>query len=290
MARFRMPGSRRVTYALRFVLIAAIASVAVLPTAPVGATPRKVGWVVRCAFVRNRPDDPIVYPNHPGASHLHTFFGNTTTSATSTYRSMTNGGTSCGLNDDTAGYWIPAAYQGTTLKNPTMGSFYYRTRVAPSTVHPFPAGLMMIAGSSTATGPQSDHVMYWTCENGGPGGQTNHPVNCGTGYVSVQIKFPDCWDGTHLDSADHRSHMGYSSDPNGDGVFTCPSAYHVPVPRLEMSIDFPIHDGTHLRLSSGPYYTMHADFWNTWNQTKLNSLTSSCINRSTNCGVFGLHQ
>jgi Domain of unknown function (DUF1996) len=288
MGRFRMPRPGRSAFALRVILITAITWVAVLPSSPPASATGKVGWAVRCAFVRNRADDPIVYPGRPGASHLHSFFGNTTTAANSTYRSMQAGGTSCGLADDKAGYWIPAVYNGSNLVTPSFGSFYYRARVTPSTVKPFPAGLEMIAGSSTATGPQPGHVMYWTCENGGPGAQTSRPVNCGSGFVSIQIKFPDCWDGTHLDSADHRSHMAYSVDPDNDGRFTCPTGHRVAVPRLELSIDFPIHDGTRLKLSSGQYFTMHADYFNTWNQRKLTSLVTDCIDRSVNCGVFGL--
>src|SRR5262245_35670801 len=34
------------------------------------------------------PDDPIVYPGRPGASHLHVFFGNTMANAYSTYETL----------------------------------------------------------------------------------------------------------------------------------------------------------------------------------------------------------
>src|SRR3954454_23956536 len=37
-----------------------------------------------CDYSHQAPDDPIVKPNQPGASHLHQFFGNATTDAAST--------------------------------------------------------------------------------------------------------------------------------------------------------------------------------------------------------------
>ena len=38
-----------------------------------------------------------------------------------------------------------------------------------------------------------------------------------------------------------------------------------------------------LTLSSGPYYTLHADFWNTWIQAKLNQLVETCLNQHVRC-------
>src|SRR5919201_4749448 len=38
-------------------------------------------WSVKCGFSHDAPDDPIVHPGQPGASHLHSFIGNTTTDA-----------------------------------------------------------------------------------------------------------------------------------------------------------------------------------------------------------------
>src|SRR3954452_17242164 len=48
-----------------------------------------------CPFSHQAPDDPIVYPGQPGKSHLHTFFGNATTDASSSYDSLRAGATTC---------------------------------------------------------------------------------------------------------------------------------------------------------------------------------------------------
>ena len=244
------------------------------------------GWIVRCGFVRYRHVDPIVYPGMRQMSHLHAFFGNKHVTADSTYRSLRRAHTSCRLRADRAAYWIPAAFADGARVTPTTVSFYYRSRTYPlKAVRPFPRGLKMIAGDSKATGPQREGVVYWDCDNGGPDGHVDHPVDCGSGTVSAHVIFPECWDGRHLDSADHKSHMAYAKDPDDDGRFSCPATHPVPVPRLFFSISYPIHDGTRLTLASGSPFTMHGDFINSWRQRKLKALVNQCIHRQIDCGA-----
>jgi uncharacterized protein DUF1996 len=233
-------------------------------------------------------DDPIVFPGQPGAAHSHDFYGNTTTDAHSTSESLLGGGTSCRLAADTAAYWLPTLYYkgAPVLPLENEVDFYYRRRTYPnSAIRPFPPGLRIIAGDHHATGPQSTQVLDWDCEGGnGSDADQNYPVDCGTGWVSADIKFPDCWDGVNLDSPDHKSHMAYAVDPDGDDRFSCPSSHPVPVPRLKISIDWAVHDGTKITLSSGPYYTLHADFVNSWQPGVLEDLVARCMNMGVNCG------
>ena len=46
---------------------------------------------VTCYLTTTAPDDPIVYPNQPGASHMHSFFGaeNMSASVTSVNQLLT---------------------------------------------------------------------------------------------------------------------------------------------------------------------------------------------------------
>jgi hypothetical protein len=291
MSRFQRsprPSTRRTAIVAIVVVFVAVAGE---PTAA-GAQglDRKAGWVVRCSFVRHLRADPIVYPGRPGASHLHAFFGNESTDAYSTYRSLRRGATSCGLAKDTAAYWIPAVYDDGRRVEPLIAAFYYRNRVAPaSSVRPFPKGLEIIAGRADAAGPQPTSVVYWDCDGGGSDENLDHPVDCGTtGVVSANVRFPDCWDGRRTESANHRAHMTYSIDPDDDGSFRCPATHPVPVPRLTYSLQFPIHDGRGLTLSSGAPRSMHADFINAWAQRKLRRLVQRCIKGQVNCGAFGL--
>ena len=266
--------------------IVAIASMLVPLSAPpaFAITPR---FHIECPFHHLKPDDPIVYPRQPGASHLHAFFGNKSTDAFSTYRSLRNARTNCGLPGDKGAYWMPAVYKNGNLIRPNDADFYYRGETSPlSAIRAFPPRLKVIAGNGRATGPQSTDVIEWTCLGGANDGiESNHPVNCGTGVVKVVIPFPDCWDGVHMDSPDHKSHMHYSIRKSA-GVRGCPRSHPVQVPRLVFSIKFPLHDGRGLTLSSGPAYTMHADFFNSWVQLALRRLVRRCIHGGIECSSF----
>ena len=63
----------------------------------------------------------------------------------------------------------------------------------------------------------------------------------------VRLKAPSCWDGVHLDSADHKSHMAWPVN----GV--CPADHPVPLPMLEIKIPYPLPGGntSGLAYSSG---------------------------------------
>ena len=71
-----------------------------------------VNFVESCRFSHRSPDDPIVFPGKPGASHDHTFVGNRSTNASSTFGSLRSSGTTCMRAADTAAYWVPTLYQG----------------------------------------------------------------------------------------------------------------------------------------------------------------------------------
>lgn len=244
-----------------------------------------IGWVVECAFVRHLTADPIVYPGQPDQGHLHDFFGNLTTDAFSSYGSLRAGETTCALPADTGAYWVPAAHGSSGLIEPSDADFYYRAATDPTKIRAFPRGLRMIAGNGLATGPQSLRVVYWDCEDGGDDTDRSMPTDCQNGEVSAHVRFPDCWNGESLDSDDHRSHMAYSVD--GPGPYrVCPTTHPVPVPRLIYKLQWPYHDGNALFLSSGPAYTLHADFMNSWHQRKLKSLIHACLRAVANCGTF----
>jgi uncharacterized protein DUF1996 len=75
-------------------------------------------FVLRCGYSHSLPDDPIVFPNQPGASHLHDFYGNTGVNAFSTFPTMLAGETTCRVPSDTAGYWGPASCVSITWPGP----------------------------------------------------------------------------------------------------------------------------------------------------------------------------
>ncbi len=223
-------------------------------------------FVVRCDFSHQNSDDPIVAPGQRGGSHLHDFFGNRSTNYASTYRSLRAAATTCFNPTDTAAYWIPTVYWNDITLRPSHALFYYRTAgKAPASVQPYPRKLKVI--------PRS-HVS-WRCL---PGTWSNSPpTQCSSGRLVVQIEFPDCLAKDQLDSRDHLSHMAYSVWSSG--TKRCPSTHPIPVPALNMNVHFPIPttSGT-VMLSSGAASTLHADFFNAWDQHKLAALVRSCIN------------
>lgn len=252
------------------------------PDVPVaGAQGRVPQFLVECPFSHASEDDPIVFPNAPGASHLHVFFGNTTTNAGSTYQSLLAGTTLCDQPSDTGAYWAPALMQGDTMLTPVKSVAYYRPGegIDPTTVRAYPPGLEIVAGNAGATVPQSIAVVAWTC-GAGIDRKALPPTCPQSRPLRMLVTFPDCWDGVHVDSDDHRSHMAYSSK----GV--CPSGHPVPVAQLQFSVAYTFSgDPSGLSLASESTLTGHADFFNSWVQDKLVGEIDACIHRSVVCGV-----
>ena len=236
-------------------------------------------------------DDPIVYARKPGRSHHHTFFGNTSINAFSTLRTLRSAGTTCGRKADTAAYWAPTLLkQGRPIK-PLRATAYYQLREFQH-FRPYPPGLKVVAGAADAVSPQPLRVVFWNCGAGarvGPssdvpkrcpkaphrGSLARRPVNTG---IELHVNFPDCWDGRHLDSRDHRSHMAYSKN------WRCPPTHLAQVPKLTLIVRYPIRDGRAIQLASGGRYSAHADFFNAWNQAELRRIVEDCSHARPRCG------
>jgi len=234
---------------------------------------------ILCGSSHFAPDDPIVHPNMAGMSHLHQFLGNRTTNAASTTQSLAGQATTCSAAADSSAYWGPMLYQNGTAVPAMSALIYYRggSHHDPGAIRALPAGLRMIAGSATTTAPLPTDAVAWMCQ--GMANRSATPPNCGGDTLVLQIRFPDCWDGKNLDSADHKSHMAYTVS----GM--CPSNYPVPVPLLEYNFRYKTFGNTGLTLASGSAYTYHADFFNAWNQTALGSFISSCLHTGRECGT-----
>lgn len=112
---------------------------------------RVAEFLAECPYTHRAPDDPIVLPNLPGASHMHSFFGNDSTDAHSDLASLEKAGTSCAPRTDLSSYWVPTLYDGTKEVEPTGTSFYYLGEGVRDdvirTIKPFPA----VSGSSRGT-------------------------------------------------------------------------------------------------------------------------------------------
>jgi hypothetical protein len=233
-----------------------------------------------CRYTHSSMDDPIVYPRRPGLSHRHDFFGNASTNAYSTRASLLRASTTCRRGDDRAAYWVPSLFKDGRVVVPIRAQVYYRTAGRdPRTIRAFPAGLKVIAGNAHARRPQDTRVVSWHCgPRSGMRPRSSVPTCPAGARLRLRVRFPDCWDGRRLDSAEHRSHMAYSRRHR------CPRSHPVAVPRLVVNIVYPIAGGSGVTLASGPAYTAHADFVNAWRQPALVALVRRCLNRARHCG------
>jgi hypothetical protein len=281
---------------MRYLLLASLTLAVVLVPTPASAS--SPGWIVECVYSHSGADDPIIFPGQSGASHLHDFLGHTGMNADSTYTTVIADptATSCPVvSGDTAGYWTPALYEDGNRILPagegpfgreTRQRFYYR-KSDGATITPFPPGFAMVIGNSTATSvaenPWLGRRIYWGCsDNDVPSGADQRsPVDCpGTGIITVHFDFPQCWDGTYTPFVNEVPEMLYPSDGQ------CPAGY-VHLPRLIERFEWPVGTSTEtITLASGPYFTAHADFVNTWQPGRLEQLVADCLNADVNCGAF----
>ena len=257
----------------------------------VGPQGRVAQFVVHCEPGQVSFDDPIVLPNEPGASHQHQFFGNLDVTASPDYDSVVGADTTCEQRLDTASYWAPTLLDAAGRRvDPIDLTVYYRTPVGvdPAVVEPFPEGFMMVGGA----GPGHDHgddvgdpkpapleVVAWSCGTGTRRDPTP-PVCSPDSTLRLLVVFPSCWDGMRLTSGGRNGHVA-SPDP----LAGCVDPYPVAIPEVTMAIDYPSVDPDGLTLSSGPLATAHADFWNVWDQSKLETEVANCINRDLVCGL-----
>ena len=229
------------------------------------------GFVVDCAFSHSGTVDPIVMPGHTGMSHLHEFFGNTTTNENSTGATLLAGSTTCSDSNDRSAYWVPALFQDGVRVAPIGARVMYEGRGAGVTA--FPAGFMAVAG-------RTDQTAAWGCAAPGQrltlGTSVASVPTCATGSRLVaQINFPQCWDGSSLDSADHISHLVFGTSSAGQAT-VCPADHPVRVPQVRIAVTYPAAatGGSGVTLSSGAASTLHADIFEAWAGNSLQNRIS----------------
>nr|WP_026931969.1 DUF1996 domain-containing protein [Glycomyces tenuis] len=240
-----------------------------------------------CTISHTANDDPIVFPGQEGASHNHTFMGNTGTDAHSTLDSLLDGETSCLVPADRSAYWFPTLFNGDEAALSTWHQvIYYKSGVEDyTTVQPFPQGLRFITGDMMATA--EDFANAPGAVEGYECGESFHnytfPEHCPDySWLNLRYQAPSCWDGVNLDSPDHQSHMAYPVEGS------CPDSHPVPVPMLEFKIHWPVNgDMSQVRLASGIASSWHYDFINAWEPETLAALVEHCINGGLQCDSRG---
>ena len=270
--------------ALASAVIGIASPTAAAPSEPLGR------FAVVCGFSHQSRSDPIVFPGQRGASHLHHFFGNESTGARSTPKSLRRSkSTTCNERADRSGYWVPALLvNGRVIEPKRAVVYYFSAGKEPSSIQAPPRGLRVVSGDATATAPQPRSVVTWSCFFGSLtgvfGGPTQEPVCARGATLVLGITFPDCWDGVHLDSADHKSHLAFATRGSSSGVMKCPPSHPVPIPAISLEVAYPMNGAMPGgELSSGGVYSGHGDFMDGWARPRLNALIDECIRRARDC-------
>jgi len=237
------------------------------------------GVRVYCPISHFSYDDPIVHPGQPDATHLHVFWGNTTTDAYSTEASLLDAPrSSCegGLNNRSA-YWMPAVFNaaGEALI-PEAAITYYKSfghddSFDRTTIQPIPNGLEMIA---------NEQVL-----NGGPWNlQVGAAVVRGVDVTRFNISFPQCL-AVHADGAPvlsspapHTDHLAYAA--GGDQPNDCPESHPFRIPQVLYNVRYAVDFDSGWSLSSE---MLHADYIAAWDAQSMQRITQCNIDRLFNC-------
>lgn len=252
------------------------------PTAVIATVEEQGSFSTPCPLSHSSPDDPIVHHDHAGASHLHDFFGATTTTAHSDAESLLAGDTTCRSVADKTAYWAPALLADGQPLVPEEMQAYYRVPIGADAtqVEAPPNGLEMIAGDAASTAPQDPAVVAWSC---GLADVTSPvPTPCEQSpFLLLRLRFDPCWDGENLGSDDHRSHL---SGLGADG--SCPTSHPVLIPQLQVDIRYPSTPAaTALTLASGPTLGGHGDALVAWDRDHVEREVRICLHANRSCDV-----
>jgi hypothetical protein len=271
-----------------------LAAFRALRAEPFPPTSRRISeFNATCRFSHARADDPIVFPGRPGASHMHSFFGNRRTDASTTTRKLMKfTASSCVPAQDHSAYWIPTLYERGRPVQPREMTVYYGSVLQddekPKTV-PIPKGLRMLIGDPgrQVPTPREASGQFWCAGRGPAEGVArsrdgNWPICEDGATLTFMLRFPDCWDGKHLDSPDHRSHVGWAH------LGRCTREFPVPIPTVTFAIGYPTGgspDG--FRLSSGMASSMHGDAFFAWEPAAMAQRVRNCVVQVVACNSEG---
>ncbi|MCU7728327.1 DUF1996 domain-containing protein [Actinoplanes sp. KI2] len=179
------------------------------------------------------------------------------------------------LPNNTGGIVRPAAVLIEYRGNPT------------SKVTPMPKFLRELTGDAkpTSRGPANARAT-WTCSGFADRLSDKYPI-CPPGSLVQRIQdFPGCWDGTNLDSANHRSHVAFADKTTG----ACPAGF-VAIPQLRITISYRIPHDVQTKgqyaLDSFPEenhnpFSDHNDFINVNSERTMQHI-AACLNNGKAC-------
>lgn len=262
-------------------------------------------------------DDPIVYPKQAGKAHLHMFFGNTLADANSDYQSLrTTGESTCNNKLNRSAYWVPALMNGNGQAiMPEYISVYYKRwpnshaycKVEGRPCIGLPRGLRYVFGR-TMDG-KGGMSTYFVCSAEGVANTHRAtlaeaakgcPIGGKIGAVSIA---GSCWDGKHLDTPDHRSHMSDVIYDPATGHPRCPDTHPYRIPTFQLGVWYTVDETLDRTGNMSPdaqtwYFssdrmrgmpaqtsgaTFHADWYGAWDDDTLDTWMANCIEQFLSC-------
>lgn len=234
-----------------------------------------------CEFSHFMFDDPILFPDQPGKSHLHMVFGNVDSNAYTTQETLEDSGSSTcnGQELNRSGYWVPAMIDGDgRVRIPERIVIYYKAEGrANRGDDPFHsdgtpnAGAQIYQRGMRNISPSNPTVAEVATANGGDTGEVNW--KCSNNFSA----FPFA--------------TGVATIPNCDGDHYANLGNPYPTTRtvLEMEVKFwncfPAYDENNPNAASNPDITD----WTLWQPTGPNRgswFFSNCSGRSGGGGTL----
>ncbi|KAL2129000.1 hypothetical protein VTI74DRAFT_8369 [Chaetomium olivicolor] len=234
------------------------AALAVLASAPSAAAfPKFLRF--SCSELVTERLDPIVFPGVPQSPHLHQIAGgnmfNVTMDPSRHDISSEASCTTCTFAEDFSNYWTATLFfrarNGSYMAVPKranldfdgargggMSVYYTPYRNVAVNVTAFAPGFRMTVGNPafrTRAEGEAYRGLTFTCLDTmwTRTGETMHMPRrmCKEG-IMANHRFPTCWDGVHLDSEDHQSHVAYPVNGTFADDADCPASHPVRIPEL----------------------------------------------------------
>jgi hypothetical protein len=230
---------------------------------------------------------------------MHSFVGNKAAAAGTTPADLMKfTATSCTPVQDHSAYWVPTLYDAATDQPVETTGFrvYYRSLMNTSTGQmPMPNGLRMISGDAKKQQPTPRGASgQFYCAFYGPGdldgvarsSNGNWPICGEPATLHFMLQFPDCWDGEHLDSPNHKDHMAFGSGS------ACPASHPVRIPAITFDIQYGAKgtpQGYYLSSDKEgkSASSMHGDAFISWDVTTMNKRTKDCVLQRRTCDNNG---
>jgi hypothetical protein len=137
----------------------------------------------------------------------------------------------------------------------------------------------------TSRGPANARAT-WTCEGFADRLSDLYPI-CPAGSKVLRVHdFPGCWNGTDVDSANHRAHLAFAEARTG----VCPAGFRaIPQLRISISYDIPrtVQEKGQYALDSFPEenhnpFSDHNDFVNVNGVRQMHKIVA-CVNNGKRC-------